>query len=106
MRPIYAGTNRIGLVLGVAVIVTGCSSNRRILNPTVDRTPIVFESDQGANAFEEALDERYDDGEADIAQLRGRLSRNAFFNQEIRVADSNGDGVITDLEAWRYAKPE
>lgn len=92
------------LVLGVAVLSTGCSSNRRILNPTVERQPIVFESPQAADAFEEALDDRYDDGEADIAQLRGRLSKNAFFNQQIKVADSNGDGVITDEEAWRYAK--
>ena len=92
--------------LVICAAAPGCASNYRILNPSVERTPMVFESPQAASVFEDELDERYDSGDADIPQRQGRLSRNAFFNQQIQVADSNNDGVITDIEAWRYAKDE
>ncbi len=98
-----SGGLRLAVFVAVAMIA-GCKSNKRILNPTVERNPVVFESPQGADAFEQALDERYDAGEADIKQLRARLSRNAFFNQQIKVADRDNDGIITDVEAGRYAK--
>lgn len=87
-----------------ALALSGCGSNKTILNPTVERTPIVFESPEAAEVFEDELDDRYDSGEADIAQLRGRLSRNAFFNQQIKVADRDNDGIITDAEAQAYAE--
>lgn len=92
------------ILLSVAVLGLGCSSKKKILNPTVDRNPVVFESAQAAELFEDELDDRYDSGEADIAQMQARLSRNAFFNQQIKVADRDNDGIITDVEAWRYAK--
>lgn len=88
----------------LAVALVGCASNKTILNPTVERTPIVFESESAREAFEDELDDRYDSGEADIAQLRGRLSRNAFFNQQIKVADRDNDGIITDAEAQAYGE--
>ncbi len=102
MNNIHAGI----LLLGVAVLGTGCSSKKKILNPTVERNPIVFESPQAAETFEDELDDRYDAGEADVAQLRGRLSLNAFFNQQVKRADHDRDGIITDVEAWRYAEDD
>ena len=62
----------------------------------------MFESEAASEAFEEELDDRYDGGEADIGPVR--LSRNAFFNQQIEVADRDNDGIITEREAERYAR--
>jgi hypothetical protein len=84
--------------------LAGCKQKVRILNPNVPRNPIVFESPEGADAFDTALDERYDRGDADIKPVKGRLSKNAFFNQQIEKVDENGDGIISDLEASRYLK--
>ena len=91
----------IGLMLLAGI---GCAKEQRILNPDVDRDPVVFESDEGMSAFEEELESRYEDGQADIAQLQGRLSLNAFFNQQVQRADRNGDGIISDSEAQRYSQ--
>ncbi len=82
----------------------GCSGNVRIVNPTVERRPVVFESSAAESAFEEELQDRYDDGEADVKQPAGRLSLNAFFNDQVKVADRDNDGIITDSEAQRYGE--
>jgi hypothetical protein len=100
----FSGLRRSPWLLGGLLLVGGCGTEPRILNPTVERNPIVFESPLAAEVFEEELDDRYDSGEADIEPLRGRLSRNAFFNQEVKKADTDNDGILTDVEVTRYAK--
>ena len=94
---------RTAVILALLALA-GCKAKVRILNPNVPRNPVVFESPEGADAFDSALDERYDRGDADIKPVRGRLSKNAFFNQQIEKVDENGDGIISDLEASGYLK--
>jgi hypothetical protein len=93
------------LVLLAALAATaGCKDKMGTLNPSVPRNPIVFESPQGEDAFEASLDERYDRGDADVKLLRARLSKNAFFNQQIEKADENGDGILSDTEVVSYQR--
>ena len=92
---------RTTLVIAAAAALVACGGPTRILNPTVQRSPVVFESDQAMSAFESALAARYAGGAADLPP--GRLSQNAFFNREIAEADVDGDGIISDAEALRYA---
>jgi hypothetical protein len=90
------------ILIAAVVALSACGGAKRILNPTVQRSPVVFESDQAMSAFEAALAARYDGGAADLPP--GRLSQNAFFNREIIHADTDGDGIISDAEAMRYAE--
>jgi hypothetical protein len=90
------------LALAVSTAALGCGSNLLVLNPRVARSPAVYESDQAAHAFKQAVDERYENGEAIIGKT-AQLSENAFFNQQLQVADGNIDGIISDGEAHRYA---
>lgn len=91
------------LLLLASLALMGCSHEALVLNPKVARAPIVFVSPQAADTFDDALEDRYDDGAARVATLRGVLSQNAFFNREVAVADQDGDGIISDHEALRYA---
>jgi hypothetical protein len=97
---------RLCLLLLAGAALTGCSHEARVLNPRVARAPVVFESPHAADTFEDALHDRYDDGAARIASRSGVLSQNAFFNREITHADQDGDGIISDHEALRYANGE
>ncbi|HZO14884.1 MAG TPA: hypothetical protein VFB62_16530 [Polyangiaceae bacterium] len=103
LHPARPMTRPMWMLLALLALA-GCKQKVRILNPNVPRNPIVFESPEGADAFDTALDERYDRGDADIKPVKGRLSKNAFFNQQIEKVDENGDGIISDLEASRYLK--
>jgi outer membrane murein-binding lipoprotein Lpp len=99
-------TQRLALfaLLLAPTFVAGCAERQaRVLNPKVGRAPVVFESNVAASTFEEALEDRYDDGAAKIATLHAQLSQNAFFNREVTAADLDSDGIISDLEAHRYA---
>jgi hypothetical protein len=91
------------LLSWLLVCAAGCADNKKILSPNIERTPVVFESPAAAEAFEDELEDRYDGGEADVQQ-NSRYSLNAFFNQQIRKADRDNDGIITEVEAQRYAK--
>ena len=91
------------LILLAGAALAGCSHEAVVLNPKVARAPVVFESPQAADTFDEAHEDRYDDGAARVATLRGVLSENAFFNREVAIADRDGDGIISDHEALRYA---
>jgi len=93
---------KLALALIVVSTAIGCSSRVQVLNPRVGRTPVVYESDGGASAFERAVEERYSRGDASIGQGK-MLSLNAFFNQQAELADGNTDGIISDSEAGRYA---
>ena len=101
-RPMTRPTWMLLALVALGVALGGCKAKVRILNPNVPRNPVVFESPEGADAFDDALEERYDRGDADIKPVKGRLSKNAFFNQQIEKVDENGDGIISDLEASGY----
>ena len=103
LHPERPMTRPMWMLLALLALAS-CKEKVRILNPNVPRNPVVFESPEGADAFDNALDERYDRGDADVKPVKGRLSKNAFFNQQIEKVDENGDGIISDLEASRYLK--
>jgi len=94
---------RASILALAAVLLGGCADNLRIVDPTVSRTPIVFESDVAASTFKEEVVDRYDSGDARIDRGGWKMSENAFFNLQIGVADGDSDGIITDLEATQYA---
>lgn len=87
--------------MALVLALAACGEPTRILNPSVHRMPVVFESDRAMSRFEDALRDRYEDGAADLPP--GRLSRNAFFNREIEHVDGDGDGIISDAEVELYA---
>ena len=74
-----------------------------VLNPTVTRSPVVFESSMAESTFVKSMDERYKEGEGYVQSMHARLSKNAFYNQHVQIADRDGDGIITDREASEYA---
>ena len=76
LHPARPMTRPMWMLLALLALA-GCKQKVRILNPNVPRNPIVFESPEGADAFDTALDERYDRGDADIKPVKGRLSKNA-----------------------------
>ncbi len=81
----------------------GCGETKKVLNPRVSTMPVVFESDGAREAFLAELSERYEQGAARLPP--GTLSRNAYFNREVVHADTDGDGIISDSEAYRYIHP-
>ena len=85
-----------------AAFVIGCASKGRVLNPTVGTTPVLFESDGAREAFSDEIEQRYEAGAAKLPV--GTLSKNAFYNQQVQRADLDGDGIISDSEAFRYIK--
>jgi hypothetical protein len=91
------------LLLG-AIALGGCSERKLVLNPGVNVSPVVFESDEARAAFVDEVNERHADGYAKLPP--GELSTHAFFNQQVQLADRDGDGIISDAEAWRYVHPE
>jgi len=99
---------RISLALVAAALASmacACAPAKvRIVNPGVDRTPVVFESRGASHTFEQALKIHYDDGAAQLGSPQVQWSRNAFFNQQVSLADSNADGIISDFEAVSYAQ--
>jgi hypothetical protein len=95
-------------LLPVLLLSAGCAEapTGPVLNPTVSRSPVVFESARGQSTFEKAVTERYRDGGGYIQSMHARLSKNAFFNQNVQLADTDGDGIISDREAQEYAESE
>lgn len=97
----------IALLLLAALLppLGGCSSDtKRVLNPQVEKNPVVYESPEAAKTFDNAVRDRYDHGGGVIRTLRAQLSRNAYFNRQVVVADTDLDGIISDREAYRYAE--
>lgn len=84
----------------VLASLTGCGETKKVLNPRVGTMPVLFESDGARDAFLIELGERYEAGAAKLPP--GTLSRNAYFNREVVNADIDGDGIISDREAYRY----
>jgi hypothetical protein len=117
-------SNTVGLVLRVAplaicaVAAGGClinSSSEKVLEPDAPRTTVQFESEKAMAAFQKEVQGRYRSGGGErgsgafaipfvIAVAEKRvLSENAFYNTQVRNADVNGDGTISDAEARVYA---
>lgn len=110
----------IGLLIGFAAWLPlgGClitTHRDRVVRQDEPRQQVRFESDQGMVDFRNAVRRRGLDG----ARERGRSSFNlpfiisanhrdvlswpAFFNDQVRLADFDGDGTISDAEAAAYA---
>jgi hypothetical protein len=96
----------------------GClinSSSERVVEPDAPRTGVQFESETAMATFQKEAEHRYRAGGG--VQGRGGfgipfvigvsekrvLSENAFYNTQVRKADVNGDGSISDAEARVYA---
>jgi hypothetical protein len=87
-------TNRLlALAIAPVTLLVACAAPHKVPE-TVERTPVVFESDDAEQLFDEAASDRYDH----------HGSRNAHYNHELNRADRDGDGIITDDEAQHYAQ--
>ena len=116
--------NSVGLGLRVAPLAIcalaggGClinSSTEKVLEPDAPRTAIQFESEKAMAAFQKEAQHRYRSGGGDrgsgaiaipfvmAVSERRVLSENAFYNTQVKKADVNGDGTISDAEARVYA---
>jgi hypothetical protein len=122
MRGLRRNTLRVGLLVAplalCAVAGGGClinSSNEKVLEPDAPRTSVQFESEKAMAAFQKETQNRYRAGGGErgsgafaipfvIAASEKRvLSENAFYNTQVKKADVNGDGTISDVEARVYA---
>lgn len=114
---------RLGLLfapLGVcAVAGGGClinSASKKVVEPDAPRMSVQFQSETAMAKFQREVENRYRAGGGEqgsgafavpfvIAASETRvLSENAFYNTQVRKADVNGDGSISDAEARVYAR--
>ena len=101
-----------------AIAGGGClinSASEKVIEPDAQRMSVQFESEKGMAAFQKEANSRYRAGGGErgsgalaipfvIAAAEKRvLSENAFYNTQVRKADVNGDGMISDAEARVYA---
>jgi hypothetical protein len=122
MRGLHRKLLRFGLLVAplaaFAVAGGGClinSASEEVIEPDAPRTSVQFESEKGMGAFQKEAENRYRSGGGErgsgafaipfvIAVSEKRvLSENAFYNTQVRKADVNGDGAISDAEARVYA---
>ena len=114
--------NLITAFTGAAVVAcggAGClinSSNEKVVEPDAKRIAVDFESEQSLETFQKAANARYASGGGVVgksglaipfviaASERRVLSENAFYNAQVRKADTNGDGVVSNVEARVYAQ--
>ena len=91
-------------------------SHVTVLEPEARRVAVRFESDQAATSFAEQVGLRYDGGDAVKRQSSGGipllygqedisvLSKNAYFNEQVALADEDRNGLISDGEAHDYGR--
>jgi hypothetical protein len=92
------------------------TSRVAVLEPNAQRVQVRFESANAQAAFESAMAERYAHGDAvkrssassTVPLLWGSedkavLSENAFYNEQIGMADLDRDGAVSEVEADAYA---
>jgi len=104
------------LLLSFALLAgAGCVSYQETKMPDVMRTQVAFASDKAARLFYEAFTAASDVGrkaERETCTLlfftytkTGTVpAMNAWFNEAVRVCDTNGDGQITEGEAEVFAR--
>jgi hypothetical protein len=110
----------VALMLAAGVLcscmsITGYRKNE-VLRGGEPRAALAFESPAVAEAFATAVRERWD---ANAAQVKREhfgilfvccydrttsLSENAFYNDQARACDLNGDNLITDAEVCFYRR--
>ena len=108
----------VGPVAVCALAGGGClvnSATTKVLEPDAPRMSVKFQSETGMAAFQKAAENRYRAGGGErgsgsfaipfvVAAAETRvLSENAFYNTQVRKADVDGDGSISDAEARVYA---
>ena len=99
------------LALALAALNAGCISTEETVYRDQERVKVEFESDTAGRLFYEALSKlkgRYDKRESRtevsipvVFDHKRRVidGENAALNEAVRLCDTNGDGIITDLEA-------
>jgi len=99
--------------------LAGCMTlyhKRDVARAGEERLSVNFESEAAATWFQSRLALRNRDREASKQTLfavpfvtlyhrETVLADNAFFNDQVRACDTNGDGKITEAEARVYACP-
>lgn len=101
------------LICGIAL--TGCItfySKTDIERGDEQRRPVRFENERAGTLFTEELERRSDVvGEVAIGmpfvtfyERTRRLSDAAFFNEQVRICDTDQDGIITEIEANVYSR--
>ena len=100
-----------------AVLSSGClvtTHEDKVIREDEPRQAVQFETDEGMMQFHSAVNRRSDSGARErgrssfnipfivSANTRKVLARSAFFNDQVRIADINGDGKLTDAEVWAY----
>lgn len=110
----------MGLLIGFVASLSlgGClitTHRDHVVRKDEPRRQVNFESDQGLVDFHNAVHRRGVGGARErgsssfnlpfiiSANERNVLSWPAFFNDQIRLADFDGDGVISDAEVAAYA---
>jgi hypothetical protein len=115
-------TVRLGLrfapVAACVIAGGGClinSASKKVVEPDAPRMSVEFQSETAMANFQKEVNNRYLAGGGEqgsgalavpfvIAASETRvLSENAFYNTQVRKADVNGDGSISDAEARVYA---
>jgi len=103
----------VGLLLASS---SGCllnRTNRKVVRQDEARQGVQFESNLAQSAFTQAAtDESKREAEGDSSGIyipfllawgdETVLSPAAYYNDQIMLCDANGDGLITEAEAWAY----
>ncbi len=91
-------------------------SHITVLEPEARPVAVRFESEQVETSFAQQVGARYEGGDAVKRQSSGGipllfnqeeisvLSRNAYFNEQVALADEDRDGLISDAEARAYGQ--
>lgn len=109
---VFTRVFRLAACLLVLCFASGCLVNiagTKVVEPSAERMPVDFESDEGMKAFVRQVAQRYPaernagGGYFGVPFLIGVserrvLSENAHFNAAVRRADINGDGTLSDAE--------
>jgi hypothetical protein len=91
-------------------------SHVTVLQPDAGRMAVRFESPKGETGFIKQVAVRYDGGDAVKLQSSGGipllygqeelsvLSKNAYYNEQVGLADQDRDGLISNHEAQSYGQ--
>ena len=122
MRRMHRKSQGFGLLVvplaACAMAGGGClinSASREVIEPDAPRTTVQFQSEKAMATFQKEVHGRYRAGAGEqgsgafavpfvmaVSETRV-LSENAFYNTQVRKADVDGNGTITEAEARVYA---